>query len=281
VTPLVLAVFAAGLVAQRLLLPFDGSYLDQLTLDPGQVGRNARWLVQSLGLYADNGRSIAGMVLSFAAVGGLGLFGFLGRVRRGAGCREFFAVLYPAAILAWPSAESSPRLLLPVAPLCLVYVCHGLRRVGGWCGPVWERLPAGVLAAGVLALYTRQYTRADFGSLRDGIGKPESVALLDYVRRQTPADAVILFQKPRAMALLTGRRSSALHVPHDDEEAWRYLCRIGASYVVADRDLFSLGPSVVRTVARRWPDRLREVYQNKDFTVYAVVEAPAALRAAR
>jgi hypothetical protein len=190
-------------------------------------------------------------------------------------------VVYPAAILVWPSADTTPRFLLPVAPLCLVYVCHGLRRLGAWRGPAWERLPGAALAAGVLAVYAWQFTRADFGSLHDGIGKPESVALFDYVRQETPPDAIILFQKPRAMALLTGRRSSALHVPHDDEEAWRYLRGIGATYVVADRDLFNREPSVVRAVARRWPDRLREVYQNEDFTVYAVIEAPAAFQAAR
>jgi hypothetical protein len=281
VTPLVLAAFTAGVVGQRLLLPFDGSYLDQLVLDPALFGRNALWLVKSLGLYVDNGRSVIGLVLSFAAVGGLGLVGFLGCVRQGITCREVFMALYPAAILVWPCAESTPRFLLPLAPLCLVCVCHSLRRLGAWRGPAWERLPGTVLAVGVLAVYAWQYTRADFGSLHDGIGKKESVALFDYVRRQTPPDAVILFQKPRAMALLTGRRSSALHVPHDDQEAWRYLRRIGATHVVADRDLFSRGPSVVRTVAQRWPDRLREVYRNKDFTVYAVVGVSPALQAAR
>jgi hypothetical protein len=281
VTLLVLAAFAAGEAAQRLLLPFDGSYLEQLVLDPGLFGRNALWLVKSVGLYADNGSSIVGLVLSFAAVGGLGLVGFLHRARQGITCREVFTVVYLAAILVWPSADSSPRLVFPLAPLGLVYVCHGLRRLGAWRGAAWERLPGAVAVVGVLALYAWQYTRADFGSLHHGIGKAESVALIDYVRRQTPPDAVILFQKPRAMALLTGRRSSALHMPRDDEEAWHYLRRIGATYVVADRDLFGRGPSVVRTVARRWPDRLREVYKNQDFTVYAVVEPPPALRAAR
>ncbi len=281
VTLLVLAAFAAGTAAQRLLLPFDGSYLEQLVLDPGLFGRNALWLVKSVGLYADNGSSIVGLVLSFAAVGGLGLVGFLDRARQGITCREVFTVLYPAAILVWPSADSSPRFLIPLAPLGLVYVCHGLRRLGAWRGAAWERLAGAVAVVGVLAVYAWQYTRADFGSLHHGIGTAESVALIDYVRRQTPPDAVILFQKPRAMALLTGRHSSALHVPHDDEEAWRYLRRIGATYVVADRDLFGRGPSVVRTLARRCPDRLREVYKNTDFTVYAVVEPPPALRAAR
>jgi hypothetical protein len=223
----------------------------------------------------DNGRSLAGLVLSFAAVGGLGLVGLLDRARQGVTCREVFMVVYLGAILVWPCTESTQRLLLPLAPLCLVYVCHGLRRLGAWRGAAWKWLPGAVLAAGVLAFYAWQYTRADFGSLHDGIGKMESVALFDYVRRQTPPEAVILFQKPRAMALLTGRRSSALHVPRDDEEAWRYLCRIGATHVVADRDLFSRGPSVVRSLARRWPDRLQEVYRNQDFTVYVVVEGPA------
>jgi hypothetical protein len=280
-TPLVLAAFAAGVAAQRLLLPFDGSYLDQLVLDPGLFGRNALWLIRAVGLYADNGGSVAGVLLSAAAVGGLGLLGCLDRARRGITCREVFLVLYPMALLVWPSAESTPRFLLPLAPLVLVYVCHALRRLGTWRGPAWEGVAAGMLAAGALAVYAFGYTRADFGSLRDGIGKPESVALFDYVRRQTPPDAVILFQKPRAMALLSGRRSSALHVPSDDEDLWRYLRTVHATYAVADRDLFARTPNPLRSFARRHPERLREVFRNADFTVYAVVDEPPALQAAR
>ncbi len=281
VTPWVLAVFAAGVAAQRLLLPFDGSYFDQLVLDPVLFGRNALWLVKAVGLYADNGSSVAGVLLSAAAIGGLGLLGCLDRARRGITCREVFVVLYPAILLIWPSAESTPRFLLPLAPLVLVYVCQALRQLGAWRGPAWERVPAGVLAAGVLALYVFGYSRADFGSLREGIGKKESMELFEFVRHRTPPDAVVLFQKPRAMALLTGRRCSALHVPRDDEDLWRYLQTIGASYAVADRDLFARTPNPLRRFAKRHPERLREVYRNADFTVYAVAEEPPALRAAR
>jgi hypothetical protein len=281
VTPLVLAAFTVGVAAQRLLLPFDGSYLDQLVLDPRMFGRNLLWMLRAVGLYADNGGSVAGVVLSVSAVGGLGLLGCLDRARRGITSREGFLVLYPAVLLVWPSAESTQRFLLPLAPLVLVYACQALRRLGAWCGPAWEHAPAGILACSLLVVYAFGYSRADFGSLREGIGKAESVELLDYVRRRTPPEAVVLFQKPRALALLTGRRSSALHVPRDDDDLWRYLRAIRATYAVADRDMFALTPNPLRAFARRHPDRLREVFRNGDFTVYALVEETPALRAAR
>jgi hypothetical protein len=282
VTPLVLTTFAAGVLLQRLLLPGDNTYFDQLALGAGMIGPNLLWLLKAPGLLADNGRSAVGLLLSFAAVGGLGLAGFLSRVRQGITSRELFFVLYPMVLVAWPTGGSTPRFLMPMAPLGLVYVCHGLRLLGSWRGPVWERAPGTVLALGVLAVYAVQFGRADFGSLREGVGKPESVALFDYVRRETPLDAVVLFQKPRAMALLTGRHAAAPHRLHDDAELWRYLEGIGATHVVADRDVFGNSPFVLRPFAERYPDRLRPVFQNRDFTVYAVTDGPSSgLRAGR
>ena len=40
----------------------------------------------------------------------------------------------PAVLVAWPTGGSTPRFLMPLAPLGLVYVCHGLRLLGTWRG---------------------------------------------------------------------------------------------------------------------------------------------------
>jgi hypothetical protein len=269
------AVFAVCMVTQRLLMPFDGSYLDQMAFSSVQSGRNAVWLFTSLGLLADNGRTLAGLVLSFAVVGGLGLAGYLSRLRQGITCREAFLAAYVAILVLFPASESTVRYLAPLAPLALVYVCHGLRRVGAWLGPWWEYAPGAVLGMGILAVSLIQYRRCDFGALREGIGKAESVALFDYVRRQTRPDAVLLFQKPRVMALLTGRRAAANHIPADDADLWRYLHTIGATHVVVDHDIFTHRPDVLGPFAQRHHDRLQAVYGNRDFTVYAVVDATA------
>jgi 4-amino-4-deoxy-L-arabinose transferase-like glycosyltransferase len=277
-----IAVFAVGIVGQRLLVPFEGSYLDQLAFDPVQFGRNAVWLFTSLGLLADNGRTIAGLVLSFTIVGGLGLAGYLSRLRQGVTCREAFLAAYLATLVLFPASESTVRYLAPVAPLALVYVCHGLRRLGSRLGLRWEYVPGAVLATALVLVSLIQYRHRDFGTLREGIGKAESQALFDYVRQATSPDAVLLFQKPRVMALLTGRRAAANHIPADDADLWRYLHTIAATHVVVDHQIFTHRPNVLGPFARRHPDQLHAVYANADFTVYAVVNArPDQRRAGR
>jgi 4-amino-4-deoxy-L-arabinose transferase-like glycosyltransferase len=264
-------VFAAGVVVQRLLLPFEGSYFDQMRFDPVQFGRNAVWLFTSVGLFVDNGRTAAGLVLSSVVVGGLGAVGYFSRLRQGATCRELFLAAYLAAMVIWPTTESTVRYLAPLAPLALVYVCHGLRCVGARLGLWWEYVPAAALALGILAISLIQYRNCDFGALREGIGKQESTALFDYVRWQTRPDAILLFQKPRVLALLTGRRAAANHIPADDADLWRYLHAIGATHVVVDHEVFTNRPNVLGPFVRRYPDRLRAVYANRDFTVYALL----------
>jgi hypothetical protein len=266
-------VFGMGAMVERVLMPFDGSYLEQMAFDPIQFGRNAAWLFSSLGLLADRGQTAVGIVLSFLVVGGLGVIGYISRLRQGMTCREAFLAAYVATLVIYPPTSTTVRYLAPLAPLALVYVCHGLRWVGARLGPWWERVPGAVLAAGILAISLTQYRHCDFGALREGIGKTESAALFDYVRRETSPDAVLLFQKPRVMALLTGRRAAANHLPADDAELWHYLHAIGATHVVVDHHVFTHRPDVLGPFARRYPDRLTAVFHNHDFTVYTVLGA--------
>lgn len=277
----VLSTFVLGVLVQRMLLPFDGSYLDQVMLDPSVLAGNVVWLAKAVGLYADNGRSLAGLVVSVLVVGGLGLTGFVARARRGITSCEIFAILYPLAIATWPSTGSSPRFLMPLAPLGLVYACYGLRHIGEIWGPWWERVPGTVLAVGVLAVYGLQYRHAELGAFRQGIGNTQSVALFDYVKSAVPPDAVLVFQKPRAMALLTGRRASAIHAAPDDADVWRYVEKIGATHVVVDQGLFGSASTVLGPFAQRNAKRLRPVFHNADFTVYEVKTAAADLHAGR
>jgi hypothetical protein len=270
-----LAVFAAGVLVQRALLPVDASYLDQLAFDPAQFARNSISLAKAMGLFAANGYSDALRNGLFAVLSAFALAGFARRLRTGPGVHECFAVLYTSAIVVWPSSEWNQRFLLPLLPLYAAYVLHGIGAAAAVC-PRTVALPAGIgLAAAVLASYAGQYTRMEFGSLREGVGKAETVALFDYVRSHTAGDDVFVFQKPRALALFTGRRASALHTPASDEELWAYLDRVRAGYVIVS-PLFADNYRLLRPFVERNADRLREVYENRDFAVYRLGTGPAA-----
>jgi hypothetical protein len=269
----VFVTFACGVLIQRSLLPLDGSYLDQLVFDPPLFARNLVSLIKALGLYLENGYSDALRVLLFAGVSGLALLGFVHRVGEQITSREIFVVLYVAAVTVWPSAEWNQRFLMPLVPLYLIYAVHGVHRLGVLVGPYLERPLGFGMATLLLASYGGQYTLFDFGPLREGIAKPESEALFEYVRTKTPADAVFLFQKPRALALYTGRRASAHHTPATDADLFSYLRQISATHVVIGT-VFPQSHAYLRSFALRHPDELSVVYRNADFTVYKVRDGP-------
>lgn len=272
-----LAVFAAGVLAQRALLPADASYLDQLALDPGQFARNAVSLAKAMALFAANGYSDGLRNGLFIVLSAFAVTGFVLRLRAAPGAHELFTVLYASAVVVWPSSEWNQRFLLPLLPLYAAYVLHGIHGAAAVC-PRAVVLPAGVgLTAAVLASYAGQYTRMEFGSLHEGVGKAETVELFEYVRGHTTDDEVFVFQKPRALALFTGRKASALHTPASDDELWAYLDRVHAGYVIVS-PLFADNYRLLRPFVERNADRLREVYENRDFAVYRL-EADSHARA--
>ena len=83
-----------------------------------------------------------------------------------------------------------------------------------------------------------------------------------YIRDHTEAESVIVFFKPRAMTLMTGRPALKLHYV-------RHLLR--GDYVALykpDEVLDQLLPDEVRCLTEK--GIMQMVYKNNDFTVYRV-----------
>jgi hypothetical protein len=128
----------------------------------------------------------------------------------------------------------------------------------------------------VLASYAGAYTRLERGPFRQGVSTPEAAALFEFIREHTHPDDVVVFQKPRALALYTGRQASGHHYPPSDEHLWRYLRQIGATHVVVTPQLRA-SCAVLRPFVRRCSGRLEEVFAG-EFTVYRVRQTPVAAR---
>ena len=271
----VLPLFAVGMLVQKLLLPFDSSYLDQLRFSPALYAHNLLELVKLQSAFFANGYNQPLRIVLFVAVAIPAGVEFCRRLFAGATVREIFVLLYGVILVLWPSSTTDQRFLLPLFPLFIVYACQGLHRLGSLAGVQWERRLALGLAAALLLTYVGRYNRIGFGP-RLGIDKPESQSLFDYVRTATAPDAVFLFEKPRALALFTGRRAAAAHAAATDQELWHYLGNIHASYIVIDR-VFEDSEYPLQPFVSRHPDRLEEVYHNTDFTVYRIRTTPVAI----
>jgi hypothetical protein len=264
-------VFLTAVVVEKILLPVDGSYLDQLVFDPALFVRVAVSLAKAMGAFFDNGYSGAlrgAVYLSLLALAGTGV---LLRLRRGLTVYEPFAAFSYVLLVFWPCAEWNPRFLIPLLPLFLMYACEGLcglaaTRFGGCV-----RVAGAAAAVALVASYAACATQARTYSPCQEITAPPATALFEFIRTHTAPDDVLVFQQPRACALYTGRHVSAHHVPGSDEQFWHYLRHIRATHLVLCAE-YTDSQAVLRPFVRRNAASVERVYDHAGFTVYRLCE---------
>jgi hypothetical protein len=180
-------------------------------------------------------------------------------------------------VLAFPGYQGL-RYLAPVMPFFVLFAFRGLQHRFLTDRPQFSRGVLTTLIIAIVGTYLSAYSTLKL-DVKEGIAKQESVALFDYVRRQTDGEDVIVFVKPRVMALLTGRDSTTYHTPDKDEDLWRYFGRIGATHLVAvvNDQAFHLAEDPrrlawFRSFIERNASRLDCVFENADFRVYEIAQ---------
>lgn len=257
-------VFGLLALGQNIALHPRGSYFGLLSLDVTAYWRNLiAYPVEVRGLW-DNGYSVALRNAAFLAVTTLSLVGYVLRLRSHVTSYEIFAALYTATMIFWPYYQGA-RYIIPLLPLYIFYVLVAVSALGRRLGQGWDLRLLATIALVIGTTYGAKYTTVNFGPLADGVETPSARDLFEWVRRTTSPADVFVAQKPRALALFTGRRASVFHRGTEDGQTWRFFDQIGARYVVVnlkgDRD------GLLRFVERN-PKQLSSVYSNADFRVY-------------
>jgi hypothetical protein len=205
-----------------------------------------------------------------AVMSGLAIIGYGARIRQQITYFELFPVLYSIPLLIFLQPVEV-RYLFPLMPFYLFYAFLGIRAVS----QTRERESLAFLAILVVFLvaYSAQYARFDYGPFREDITKTETQQFFDYIRKETGEADVFAFRKPKALALFTGRRASALHQDPDDQALWKYLRQIKATHLVwGPRQLKPDYQEFLRGFITRNQDRLQEIYANADFRLYKIKE---------
>lgn len=184
-------------------------------------------------------------------------------------------LFYMAVIIVWPNAQGT-RFLLPVIPIYMACCVRGASSIdraiahrGGKPGIV-----LGVFLAVAGVCYISRYSTLPFGPLEEGIGKRESVELFDFVKASThPAD-VIVFSRPRALALFAERTVTPPSRSADPCALWRYIRRVGATYLITGPGSTNDNATYLAGFVHDFAPHLREVMRNADVAVYHVESAP-------
>ena len=195
----------------------------------------------------------------------LAVIGYARRLWLRISALEIYTAGYLAVILLFGGFQGI-RYLLPVLPLYLYYAFAGMQ----FSAKCLDRRFAVVLFAVILFcagdVYLREYRKQDFSVVVGGISTPDAVAMFDYINTTTGPGDIIVFRKPRVMALLTNRDSSVYPPNYNPPLLLRYLDVLGADYVVTGR--FEMDDRTLKPVIGEYPNRFEPVFSSGDFTVY-------------
>jgi hypothetical protein len=100
-----------------------------------------------------------------------------------------------------------------------------------------------------------------------GITSEPAELFLEHVRKHTPQDSIFVFEKPRVLALLTGRTATAWPRRRDPDTLLAHMQDKRADYLVVSRILWNGNCRPVKS-RPELPEQLVLDYRNDYFLVY-------------
>ncbi|MBV8515577.1 MAG: hypothetical protein JO260_09800 [Acidobacteria bacterium] len=257
----VIALVGVLIGAQTLLVASPAGYVSAFHFSLHTIAMNTVYYGKTLSYVWANGFSKQVQIVFALLFTAAAAWGFAKSLRRERGVREFYLLGYVAVLLAWNS-EIGVRGLLPILPLYLLY---GMRE---WIR-LFEaaRLPVRLMAVGaVVGLATVSYA----GEIRHKRSLPAEPNVADqsatemfaFVREHTSPDDVVVFPKPRTLALFTERRAAGLSPEQSTEQSLAFLRAMHAT-VVIDPDW-----SAVRASGETSALGGKEVFDAGEYHVY-------------
>ncbi len=259
------AVAGLGYLAESLAIPGPSGYWDQFVFYPPVFPINLHGYFNALVSLWSNGYSNAAQAGLFAVLAALALIGAVVRLRRGITIYELFAVFYAILIIIW-RANQGARFLIPLIPLFVIDLFAGLDQIGKFAfrpAKTIERLSAGAILLAVCISYLGVYSKTSFGPFESGVETPQSMALFNYIKNNTSPGDVIIFSRPRALALYTGRKAAGYSSLENEQFTINYSGHLGASYF-----LVSTGDNYLRLLVKRYPADFDLLYKNPDFSLF-------------
>ncbi len=223
------------------------------------------------------------------------LAGYIKKIKEEPTVLELFFVIYLSFVIGYPYFGTK-RLILPLEPLFIYYLFIGISSFG----LLKKRKSTGVVTVAFIVLicvyygmgawahsgYTKKEIKKTSSTRKitntitmrgEGPYKKESLELFDYIRKNTDDEDLIMFFKPRALYLYTGRRSSTYYT---SMERWKlyeyrdYMHLVGATVLIEchfPEDNSGYSPDdFIAILEEKYTDGIRKVYFNPDFTVYRI-----------
>ncbi len=271
--------FIAGLliVAQSMILPTNSQYLGMFVLDPGIWLRNFGSYAFGLLVIWNMNWGLVGSGLVMAVIFFFFLIGFWTQLKTKPTLTDYFFVAYFLALVIWPFFQGI-RFLLPLLFLSVFYIFRGIEKVSQRLNhPIGTKFMLIFPSILLLAGYASNFRMVSYAPQDIGVESTDAKALFLEIRQKTSDNDVLIFFKPRALALFTDRKASGFAVYTEDSRFLWWIDQIEAKYLIAElfESEYNFRDGQLEfyadQFARRHPERFQLVYTNPSFNIYAIL----------
>jgi len=203
----------------------------------------------------------------FCSAGLIGIvLGFFISVREKLTVADIFFVLMCLLILLLPVYQGF-RYLLPILPICMLYIFRF------WKVTLSSFITSNkkLIAACILLLFlVLSYDDVDRASAFDRNwtpNTPDDTVAFRYIRQNIPDTSIIIFAKPRALNLFTGKKTIVLAAKQTIEENKRLMDKSGADFLLTR---WLLEDEYYRDYLSKSNTKVDTVIINSKYTLYKI-----------
>jgi hypothetical protein len=263
---LVLGLLAIFIVAQSAFVSSPKGYLSVAHVSLASVSGNLWSYTKSLSYVWKNGFSQAARVLLAVILTTPAAIAFCRRFSRERSTDQFYLLAYLAILIAW-GAQIGIRGLLPILPVYFAYALLGVSEALRGVRQHSMRLAfAGSLAIGVGVTYAGALHQPPWQASQANVLDPSAREMFAFLREQTSPSDLLVFSKPRSIALFTGRRTASLGPEENSEDSAEFLRRSGPAILIQSKWTPS---SWSRFIANHRGD-LTEEFHNQEFRIFRI-----------
>lgn len=196
------------------------------------------------------------------------LIGFLKRMIEGPIVTEWFFIFYTLMLLVFPNNSSAFRLMVPLGFLFLFYAATGLKTV-----TLIQNIPnvkrSVFIGVFIFLMFLPGLTKiARSGSnILDGPQQPVAIELFTYMQKHIPPNSIVVFTKPRALALYANCRGMVDPFTTDPTLIHKQVTDAKATHLLISDKLSS---EAMKRYSRVMESRLTKLWENEEFTLFRI-----------
>ena len=203
-----------------------------------------------------------------AVMMGFILIGFVKRMMKNPGIMDWFFIFYCIMLLIYPKNTTPFRLMIPLGFIFLFYAATGIKAIKFITETSdWKKaITLSVII--MIAFMPGIISIACAGDKTlEGPQQETSVETFKYIHQNVPAAAIVVFAKPRALALYSGCQSMADPFTTDLVQINNQVINARATYLLIHHELTT---ESMKQYAGATQNHFTKQWGNKDFTLYKI-----------